>query len=121
MSNKPNPVASTAAMLMWRAVCITDTHPAESASPAQDIHHAAALASDLHRLAPACLKLAKGLDDGTLPLGDSRITRRIVRLNNRLAPLQLIARFDRNPRNVVLYLVATDERWSIPDDVWGIL
>lgn len=146
MSNRPNPVALTAAMLMRRAWSLTTPD-----GPARDPfteHDCASLASDLRRLAPACVRLAVAQCNGEWrdgqrlalmkyahgcaagmvnPLDELdaeieayavRLDKRIAKMNAKLAPLALEASNAGDPRGCVLKLTSTDKSRPLPRNGW---
>lgn len=150
MSNKPNPVALTAAMLAMRASSIADEiatiatlrgEKAPSLLIGGGFRGCASLASDLHRLAPACRKLAEAECNGEWRDGqrnrlmfdgaaiaaldasiakcDARLDKRIARLNEALAPFALRAARNGDPRGAVLRLYSTDDARPLPSNGFG--
>jgi hypothetical protein len=147
MSNKPNPVAFTAAMLMQRALLLPMQ---DSVSPS---HHSAAvycasLASTLHRLAPACQRQAVAMCNGEWRDGgrdaiyrtwvegrerrealqaieDSveaygkRLDKRLAKINEALAPLGIKAVRGGDPRGCVLRLVSLNDSHPLPSNGWS--
>ncbi len=130
MSNKPNPVALTAAMLMNRKRDLfggIDGH--------HRVEEIAGIASDLHRLAPACERIAVGqcnhgywcdaqsivneveMSEGYKPDAQTlycvgvirRMDKKLAKLNERLAPLALVAKNGGDPRGWSLWLETTDK------------
>lgn len=148
MSNKPNPVALTAAMLMERACCpvTVDTGIGSWDEHTHNIsiQGIAALASDLHRLAPAVARIAVGCcnhgywgNAQSLVLGDEmsagyvpdaqtlqcvayikRIDKKLAKLNARLEPLALVAKDGGDPRGWTLRLHSTDKSRPVPRNGW---
>ena len=137
MSTKPNPVALTSAMLAQRNYSIAVS--AGAVSKKLGLQEIAALASNLHRLGPACTRqalaecngewregqrdrltgpaCAASLEylDNSIRIAGERLDRRLERLCARLAPLSLLAVYHGDPRGCVLTLESADglESWSI--------
>ncbi len=156
MSTKPNPVASTAVMLAVRLfVYVGDYDNDDGEEQAHFVYEAgtpkgmtpdavAALASDLHRLAPAVQRHAVAMCNGEWRTDQRRdletwdrntmggrtdrvdeldadieaygvkLDRRIAKLNAKLAPLALQAHRSGDPRGTVLRLKSTDADRPVP-------
>ena len=132
MSAKPIPAAETAAMLALRIV--------PSADAPASIAYVAILASELHRLAPAIKRHAEAACNGEWRDGQRRMAegslralaaldvsieqygkrmdRRIARINERLAPLGLIAAIGHDPRGSAISLTSTNDV-RVPSNGWS--
>lgn len=100
MSNKPAPVALTAAALMQRLLALDEAQKWKgvTATHHSAAHLCASLASQLHRLRPC-----------------ARLDKRLAKLNAQLEPLALIASRGGDPRgNSCLTLVSTDANRPLP-------
>lgn len=133
MPTKPNPVALTACMLLDRL--ITGNRDRQRLA---SLHSIADLASQLHRLAPACKRLAEaecngewwdGQRDSCRPcqfksLDDSirkyaaRLDKRVAKLNAALAPFAVSACRTGDPRGWTLRLRSTDLARPLPSNGW---
>jgi hypothetical protein len=146
MSAKPNPVALTAAMLMnreWNNAAIDKLMPLGPMDG--NIRHLSSLASQLHRLSPACQRHAVAMCNGEWRVGDrdsicrvwlegkercdalrniedsiekygTRLDKRLAKLNDSLAPLAIQACRHGDPRGCVLRLVSTDATRPLPSN-----
>lgn len=112
MSNRPNPVALTAAMLMDKALskALAQHSTIYNSQGVGPLPYACAnLASAIHRLAPACKRLAVSEANGTPSNLTERLPRRIAALSAQLAPFGYsLERDDAN-----LYLVSDTNRHFI--------
>jgi hypothetical protein len=141
MSKKPHPVAETAAMLMDRLWFIATQEPLKASYIT--LIGVASLASDLHRLAPACQRQAEAECNGeqwngqraeayrkdcgarlpgqhtaevdaAIEAGGIRLDKRLSRLNESLAPFALKATRSGDPRGCCLRLESTDPSRPVP-------
>lgn len=142
-------------MLMHRAhlICDEEVLIAETTgTPARDVNiggtpeQIAALASDLHRLAPACKRHAEAECNGEWRDGQrdaicaafkdrqgerleeliadivaygNRLDKRIAKLNEKLAPLAVQAVRTGDPRGWTLRLHSTDKSRPVPRNGWA--
>lgn len=131
MRTDPTPVTITAAMLAQRRAALpgyyVDWLPYE----------VAVLATDLHRLAPACHRHAEHECNGyqherqdpaaaavAIETSDKRLDRRIDTINDRLAALDVKAHRTGDPRGYTLHLTAVEGAPALPTNgmqgTWGI-